>query len=173
MNSPEQETQPDEYKSSDNSNECGHKPDEEIPEEIDSNPDQSVKKKSSRSSQFSSNEILLLARAWKQVNTDAVTSNNQKDKAFWLRVQQQQNSLASLTNKLNASSPGYTKIPEDHFLNSLKGHWKKSLHLAVNKVVGIVSTNPLVLGMQNDASYYAQMRGIYAEPKIRLSLIHL
>jgi len=112
----------------------------------------------------------LLARAWIQVSTDAATSNNQKNKAFWLRVQQQQNSLASWTNKLNASSPGYTTIPEDRSLNSLKRHWKKSLHPAVNKFVGIVSTNPLVLGEQKDASYYARMRDIYAKQANNTSL---
>jgi hypothetical protein len=55
---------------------------------------QEAKKKPSRSSQFSGNEILLLARAWIQVSTNSITSNNQKDRAFWLRVQQQQNSFA-------------------------------------------------------------------------------
>ena len=98
MNFPEHETQSDEYESSDNGDEYCREPDEELPEEIDSAPDQSAKKKSSRSSQFSSNEILLLARAWIQVSTDAMISNNQKDKAFWLRLQQQHNLLAPRTN---------------------------------------------------------------------------
>lgn len=38
--SSEPEPQPDDFKSSNNSKECGHKPDEELPEEIDSTPDQ-------------------------------------------------------------------------------------------------------------------------------------
>lgn len=98
--SSESEHQPDEYKSSDNGNECGHKPGDELPEEINSVPYQSVKKKSSGSSQFSNNDILVLARAWIQVSTDAVTSNNHKEKSFWLRVQQQQNLTASHSNNL-------------------------------------------------------------------------
>ena len=63
-------------------------------------------------------------------------------------------------------TPRYQK----YSLNSLKGHWKNSLHPAVNKFIGIISTNPLVSGVQNDASYYVQMRGISAEQANNTSL---
>ena len=99
-------------------NESEDEPDDpELPSETNLD----TKKKAPRSSQFSANEILLLARAWIQVSTNSITSNNQKDRAFWLRIQQQQNTMAGTANKLNESSMEYIPVPEDRSINSLKG----------------------------------------------------
>ena len=145
---------------SNSGNESKDEPDDpEVPPETNFD----IKKKASRSGQFSANEILLLARAWIHVSTNSITSNNKKDRALRLRIQQQQNTMAGTANKLNESSTEYIPVPEDISINSLKGQWKKSLQLALNKFVGIVSTNPLTLGQQRDESYNARMREIYTE----------
>jgi hypothetical protein len=145
---------------SNSGNESEDEPDDpEVPPETNFD----LKKKASRYGQFSANEILLLARAWIQVSTNSITSNNQKDRAFWLRIQQQQNTMAGTANKLNESSTEHIPVPEDRSINLPKGQWKKSLQPALNKFVGIVSANPLTSGQQRDESYYARMREIYAK----------
>ena len=145
------------------SNSGNESEDEPYDPEVPPETNLDIKKKASRTCQFSGNKILLLARAWIKVSTNSITSNNQKDRAFWLRVQQQQNALAGTANKLNESSAEYIPIPEDRTINSLKGQWKNSLQPALNKFVGIVSANPLTSGQQTDEAYYARMREIYAE----------
>jgi hypothetical protein len=93
--------------------------------EGDGNEDSAPKKKA-RSKAFTSEENLVLSRAWIAVSENAANSTNQTGVTFWASVTVQYQAMVAQANKINERIDGYKPLldrPEE----SLRKAWQKRI----------------------------------------------
>jgi hypothetical protein len=115
---------------------------------------------------FTSEENLVLSRAWIEVSEDSTKSTNQTSLTFWASVEHKYQAMVAQANKINEHVDGYTPLqnrPED----SLRQAWAKRIQPAIQKFAGICCTNPPASGeLEDDVKmnlYFNRMCKIYKE----------
>ena len=115
-----------------------------------------------RATNYSENEIFILARAWIRVSTDPATGTDQKSAAFWQRIAIVYGQFVATTNNKYSKTDGYTMLPEERSGKSVKSQWHNRLLPIASKFAGIIATNPPKSGEQYDdgdlTTYYAHLR---------------
>ena len=73
---------------------------------------------------FSSDELLLVARAFMKVSTDAKHSTDKKAEKFWDEVYATFEKYLESANKMNESNAEYTPIEPGHGAESIRNCWQ-------------------------------------------------
>jgi hypothetical protein len=73
---------------------------------------------------FSSDELLLVARAFMKVSTDAKHSTDKKAEKFWDEVYTTFEKYLESANNMNESNAEYTPIEPGHGAESIRNCWQ-------------------------------------------------
>ena len=93
-----------------------------------------------RSTSFSPEELLLVAKAFIKVSLNVKLGTDKKMEKFWEDIHLHYNELVTTSNKINKTNIEYVPV-ENHNTESLHNCWQRRLALAVQKFAGIVSRN--------------------------------
>ena len=91
---------------------------------------------------YSAEELLLVARAFMRVSTNAKHSTDKKAKKFWDEVYTCFEELVVTTNKVNESHPEFSPIDPGRGVESIRNCWQRRLQPSIQKFAGIVNSNP-------------------------------
>lgn len=119
-------------------------------------------KKKTRGGNFSSDESLLISKAYIKVCTDAAIGTDQPADAMWGRIFDEYRRLIQALHKHQMQKQGKVmlKFP-DRDVKSIKNHWYQSIQPAINKFRGICLTNEPKSGVNDWDSHYQQMMALY------------
>ena len=106
---------------------------------------------------FKEAEILLLAKAWCHVSTDAQVGTNQTSERMWIRVHEQYTHLRTL-----AVMHDHEDLPERD-AKSLESFWYNSLLKAANKYTAICKQHPMKSGENDQVKYDQRMLVLYQQ----------
>jgi hypothetical protein len=138
--------------------------------EENGNANSAPTKKKARSKAFTSEENLVLSRAWTAVSEDAANSTNQTGVTFWASVGTQYQAMVAQANKINERVDGYKPL-QNRSDDSLRKAWGKRIQPAVQKFAGICCTNPPASGeLENDVKqnlYFNKMCKIYKDRALK------
>jgi len=119
----------------------------------------------SRSVSYSSDELLLVSKAFMKVSCDAKHSTDKKAEKFWEEVSIVFEELVATANKMNESNPEFSPIEPGRSVESIRNCWQRKLQPAVQKFAGIIQSSPPTSGEVHDDAlmdlYYSRIRHEY------------
>ena len=98
-----------------------------------------------RSTSFIPEELLLVAKAFMKVCSNAKLGTDKKMEKFWEDIHIHYNELVTTNNKSNESSTEYIPV-ECRNIKTLRNCWQRRLQPAVQKFAGVSSRNKPLWG---------------------------